>query len=276
MIIFVEIYLMKPEQSIGIFDSGVGGLTVAKEIKRLMPNEHIIYFGDSKHLPYGDKSKETVIGYSTKITKFLLSKKCKAVVIACNTASANALNEVQQLAQKRALVFDVISPVAEKVSFELLNKIGIIATKSTISSHIYKKSIHQLNPHLLIEELATPLLAPMIEEGFYNHQISKVILKTYLSNSKFKEIDAIILGCTHYPLIANEVQHFFENSVKVIDSPTIVANHIFHELKKSNLLRSSKENPHYHFFLSDITKHFEKVAKMIFGNKIKFELVSLK
>jgi glutamate racemase len=267
---------MKSEQSIGIFDSGVGGLTVAKEIKRLMPNENIVYFGDSKHLPYGDKSKETVIGYSTKITKFLLSKKCKAVVIACNTASANALSDVQQIAQKRALVFDVISPVAEKVSFELLNKVGVIATKATVSSHIYKKSIHQLNPHLLIEELATPLLAPMIEEGFYNHQISKVVLRTYLNNPKFNQIDAIILGCTHYPLIANEVSQYFENSVKVIDSPTIVANHIFHELNKNNLLRKSKENPNYQFYLSDITKHFEKVAKMIFGNKIEFELVSLK
>ncbi|MCB9202600.1 MAG: glutamate racemase [Flavobacteriales bacterium] len=267
---------MESNQAIGIFDSGVGGLTVAKEIKRIMPNENIIYFGDSKHLPYGDKSKETVIEYSERITNFLLSKNCKAIVIACNTASANAFRSVKKLVDGKSLVFDVISPVADKIGFEIHSKIGVIATKATVNSHIYKRSILKRNPHLKVHELATPLLAPMIEEGFYNHEISKVILKTYLNSSKFSDIDTIILGCTHYPLIHNEVRNFFNNSVNVVDSPSIVANYIKHELQQNNLLNTTEITPTFSFYLSDITKNFKRIAKMMFGKTIDFELIDLK
>ena len=132
-------------QPIGIFDSGVGGLTNAKEIKRLMPQEDFIYFGDTKHLPYGDKSKEAIINYSVEIAEFLLKQNCKAIVVACNTAASNALKEVKEVVGDRALVFDVISPVAEKVAYEIHQNVGVIATKATINSKLYKKSIKKYN-----------------------------------------------------------------------------------------------------------------------------------
>ncbi len=262
---------MNKENPIGVFDSGIGGLTVAKELKRLLPNENIIYFGDSKHLPYGDKSKDTLIGYAQNITQFLLAQQCKAIVIACNTASATALKEVKELAKGKALVFDVISPVAEKVAFELNQKIGVIATKATVNTHLYKKSIRKLNKHIEVTELATPLLVPVIEEGFINHSISKTVLNTYLDNKKLQGIDTLVLGCTHYPLIYNEVKQYYENKINIIDSPLIVANHVYHSLRKHKLL-SSEKNSSYRFYFSDITPKIEKLAKKFFGNNITLEL----
>ena len=156
---------MQTAKPIGIFDSGMGGLTVAREIKKALPNENIIYFGDTMHVPYGDKSKETVVEYSKNIVDFLLSKKCKAIVIACNTASANAFSELQQIMPKGIPLIDVISPVTDHVSFQLYQKIAVVATKATIASNVYKKKIKSNNKHLQVVEMATPLLVPIIEEG---------------------------------------------------------------------------------------------------------------
>ncbi len=197
---------LKANQPIGIFDSGVGGLTVAKEVKRLLPNEDLIYFGDTKHLPYGEKSKEAIIEYTTKITQFLLQQNCKAIVIACNTATANALKEVEELVNGEVPIIDVINPVAEKVAFEIHNNVGVIATKATVNSGLYKKSIRKHNKFIKVDELATPLLVPAIEEGFKNHPITHAIIYNYLSNHKLKNIETLILGCTHYPLLIDEIK----------------------------------------------------------------------
>ncbi len=258
-------------QPIGIFDSGVGGLTVAKEIKRLLPNEDLIYFGDTKHLPYGEKSREAIVGYSTKITNFLLEKNCKAIVIACNSATANALQEVVELVADRVPVIDVINPVAEKVSYEIHNNVGVIATKATVNSGLYKKSIRKHNKFIKVDELATPLLVPAIEEGFKNHPITHSIIYNYLSNSKLKNIETLILGCTHYPLLIDEIKQYYGNRVRVIDSPNIVANQLKMILDKHNLLNEENHKPTYHFFLSDITKNFEKISKKFFGKSIDLE-----
>ncbi|ALR29067.1 MULTISPECIES: glutamate racemase [Chryseobacterium] len=263
---------LSPKQPIGIFDSGVGGLTVAKEIKRLLPNEDLIYFGDTKHLPYGEKSKEAIIEYSTKITNFLLEQNCKAIVIACNTATANALNEVMESVAGTVPVIDVINPVAEKVSYEIHNNVGVIATKATVNSGLYKKSIRKHNKWIKVDELATPLLVPAIEEGFKNHPITHAIIYNYLSNSKLKNIETLILGCTHYPLLIDEIKQYYGNRVRVIDSPNIVANHLKIILDKYNLLNDSNPKPNYHFYLSDLTKNFEKISKKFFGKSIDLEL----
>lgn len=260
---------MTDNRPIGVFDSGVGGLTVAREIKRLLPNESIIYFGDTKHLPYGDKSQKTITDFSTAITRFLLEQNCKTIVIACNSATSNSLEEIKETANG-TLVVDVISPVAEKIAFELHQKVGVIATKATINSHAYKNKIRKLNKHIKVVELATPLLVPIIEEGFTNTEVSKSAISTYLSNKKLEEIDSIILGCTHYPLIAKEVNSVLEGKVKVIDSPLIVVNHLIYELNKLNLLSGSK-TPEYKFYLSDYTSNFVKLAKRFFGNSISLE-----
>lgn len=264
-----------PEQPVGIFDSGVGGLTVAKEIKRLIPNENLIYFGDTKHLPYGDKSREAIVGYVTKITKFLLEKNCKAIVIACNSATANALNEVLEVVDGRVPVIDVINPVAEKVAFEIHNNVGVIATKATVNSGLYRKSIRKHNRYIKVDELATPLMVPAIEEGFKNHPITHAIIYNYLSNNKLKNIETLILGCTHYPLLIDEIKQFYGNRVRVIDSPAIVASQLKILLEQHHLNNVKNPSPQYHFYLSDFTKNFEKISKKIFGRSIHLELQTL-
>lgn len=259
-------------QPIGIFDSGVGGLTVAKEIKRLLPNEDLIYFGDTKHLPYGEKSREAIVGYSAKITSFLLEKNCKAIVIACNSATANALQEVKDLVAGSVPVIDVINPVAEKVAYEIHNNVGVIATKATVNSGLYKKSIRKHNKFIKVDELATPLLVPAIEEGFKNHPITHAIIYNYLSNSKLKNIETLILGCTHYPLLIDEIKQYYGNRVRVIDSPNIDANQLKMILDKHHLLNEENHQPTYQFYLSDLTKNFEKISKKFFGKTIDLEL----
>lgn len=263
---------LSPDQPIGIFDSGVGGLTVAKEIKRLLPNENLIYFGDTKHLPYGEKSRDAIVGYSTKITRFLLEKNCKAIVIACNSATANALKEVLDEVVDRVPVIDVINPVAEKVAYEIHNNVGVIATKATVNSGLYRKSIRKHNKFIKVDELATPLLVPAIEEGFKNHPITHSIVYNYLSNNKLKNIETLILGCTHYPLLIDEIRQYYGNRVRVIDSPGIVANQLRIILEKHQLLNAKNSNPSYQFYLSDLTKNFEKISKKFFGNSIQLDL----
>lgn len=264
---------MKKNSPIGVFDSGVGGLTVAKEIKRLLPNESIIYFGDTEHLPYGDKSKETITKYSVKITRFLAKCKCKAIVVACNTATSNSIDEIKTAAGKIPVI-DVISPVAKKVAFELHQKVGLIATKATVESHAYKKSIKKLNKHIKVVELATPLLVPIIEEGFRNTPVSKSAIDTYLSYKKFEDIDSIILGCTHYPLIQKEIEIAFKGKVKVVNSPLIVVNELIQRLENENLLADTAETE-YRFYLSDYTDNFISLARSFFGKSISLEKKSL-
>ena len=266
---------LSASQPIGIFDSGVGGLTVAKEIKRLMPHENFIYFGDTAHLPYGEKSREAIIGFSLKITQFLLENNCKAIVIACNTATANALQEVKELVGNQALVFDVINPVAEKVAFEIHQNVGVIATKATVNSGLYRKSIRKLNKYIQVDELATPLLVPAIEEGFVNHPITHAIIYNYLSDKKLKDIETLILGCTHYPLLIEEIKKYYGTRVRVIDSPKIVASYVRDILSKNDLLNPQHDEGNTEFYLSDITKNFEKISKKFFGNKISLELKKL-
>lgn len=241
---------------------------MAKEIKRLLPQENLIYFGDTKHLPYGEKSPEAIIGYCTQITRFLLENNCKAIVIACNSATANALPQVLDLVAGRVPVIDVINPVAEKVSYEIHNNIGVIATKATVNAGLYKKSIRRHNKFLKVDELATPLLVPAIEEGFRNHPITHSIIYNYLSHSKLKNIETLILGCTHYPLLLPEIRQYYGNRVRVIDSPNIVTNHLKSVLEKHHLLNQENAAPVYQFFLSDITKNFEKISRKFFGNSI--------
>ena len=250
----------------------MGGLTVAKEIKRILPHEDLIYFGDTKHLPYGDKSREAIVGYSTKITSFLLEKNCKAIVIACNSATANALKEVLDLVAEKVPVIDVINPVAEKVSYEIHQNVGVIATKATVNSGLYKKSIRKHNKFIKVDEMATPLLVPAIEEGFKNHPITHSIIYNYLSNKKLKNIETLILGCTHYPLLLDEIKQFYGNRVRVIDSPNIVANQLKIILEKHQLLHQENPNPKYQFYLSDITKNFEKISRKFFGKSIDLEM----
>jgi glutamate racemase len=253
---------------IGLFDSGVGGLTVAHAISTILPNEQLVYYGDTAHLPYGDKSKETIVAYSKGIADFLLGKNCKIILIACNSASTNAFEEVKQHVGEKAIVLNVVDPVIDFVSSSSDAKtIGVIGTKATIDSKTYQKGIQKINPSLEVKSLATPLFVPMIEEGFVFDDISNAIIRSYLSRQELNAIDTLILGCTHYPIIRNQISRFYNFEVNVIDSARIVAEYLKNFLKEKNMLSGTRSDSN-RFFVSDHTPSFETIANMFFNEKI--------
>jgi glutamate racemase len=261
---------------IGIFDSGVGGLTVAHAIRQILPSERLIYFGDTAHLPYGDKSKETVMGYSARITRHLIEQECKVIVIACNTASANAFETVVAEAGDKTLVLDVINPVVEYVTSQEYKRIGVIGTKGTINSGTYVRKIIARNPHLSVASLATPMFVPMIEEGFIFDDISNAIIRSYLSRPELSRIDALILGCTHFPIIKNQINKFFNFSVDIIDSSLIVANVLRDLLATHNRLNQDLDHtPQHQFMVSDYTSYFQIISKLFFEEDIVLEKVNI-
>ncbi|MCC5920334.1 MAG: glutamate racemase [Cyclobacteriaceae bacterium] len=265
---------MIAEQPIGIFDSGIGGLTVAAAIKHLMPEEQIIYFGDTAHLPYGDKSSAAIQAYSVKIADVLLRKKCKIILIACNSASAAAFDLVKEYVGSKAHVFNVIDPVVDYVREHYPEKeIGLIGTKTTVASNVYANKIEGLNRSIRLQSLATPMLVPMIEEGFYKNQISTGIISEYLNHDKLQSINALILGCTHYPVIKDKITEFYANAaVDIIDSSVIVANSLKGYLAYHNLLVTKRVKVSSDIFLvSDFTASFEKTTKTFFGEQIELE-----
>ena len=252
---------------IGIFDSGIGGLTVANAINQILPNEQLIYFGDTAHLPYGDKSAESIKHYAEKITDFLLDQDCKMVIIACNTASSVAFKNVEKHTKGRAIAVNVIDPIVEYVATKFKKgKVGVIGTKGTINSRVYVRKIQSLNKTLKVTSLATPLLAPMIEEGYYNNYISQTIINSYLSKKSLANIKALILACTHYPLIKPEIESYYQNRVSIIDSAEIVAEDVKKKLIGKTAAPSKRRLKH-RFYVSDFTGSFEKSTKIFFQNK---------
>lgn len=258
----------KAEGALGIFDSGIGGLTVANALRKILPHENLIYFGDTAHLPYGDKSAKTVRGYSKRIAEFLLERKCKAIIIACNTASSVAYNNLKKITANKALCINAVDPVAAYVAKKNHKKIGVIGTKGTINSRIYVRRVQKLKKDIQVVQKATPLLAPMIEEGFFNNYISKTIINSYLGVKQFNDIEALILGCTHYPLIEKEVGEYFGNKTEIVNSADIVAWYIKERLSKSKLLNPQTKAGKQQFFVSDYTEAFEESTKIFFRDEI--------
>ena len=264
---FFNIFDIVKEQPIGIFDSGVGGLTVAHAMKQILPGESLIYFGDTAHLPYGDKSAESIRYYSHRITEFLLRHNSKVVLVACNSASASAFDSLKKEFQGKTILLDVIDPVVNYLGNRNFNKIGVIGTKRTISSGTYEKKIKEKSPLTEVVSLATPLLVPMIEEGFIFDDISNAIIRTYLSNDSLNGIQALILGCTHYPIIKNQISKIFNFNIEVVDSARIVSMILRETLEKRGLLNDSGIVKDL-FFVSDYTTYFEKIARMFFEREI--------
>ncbi len=263
---------LRADQPIGVFDSGVGGLTVAHSIKTLLPDEKIIYFGDTFHLPYGDKSRQSVQYYSTKIADFLLEKSCKTVLIACNTASASAFDEVTQHVGDRAIVLNVIDPVVKNLSEKGRNgRVGVIGTKGTVNSGAYMDKITRLTPSTEVISKATPLFVPMIEEGFIDDDISNAIIHAYLSDRRFEGIHTLILGCTHYPLIRRQIEKFFNDEVEVIDSGHMVASELKRMLQQRELLNPENGSDKHEFYVSDYTEFFERISRMFFEEEVHLE-----
>lgn len=264
--------MIKSNAPIGIFDSGIGGLTVASAIKEILPNEQIIYFGDTAHLPYGDKSQDAIKRYSRRIAHFLLAKGCKMIVIACNTASAAAFKDVAKLCGPDAHVVNVVDPVVDFVAENHPNdRVGIIGTKGTIGSRIYPRKLKQKNLGIEAVSAATPLLAPMIEEGFFNNYISQTIIANYLDRPALKDIRALILGCTHYPLIKKEVEKHYQGTVDIVDSASVVARSVQVLLTSEGLLHESKPLGPDQFYVSDFTTAFEKSTHYFFGQGVHLE-----
>lgn len=256
------------KQPIGIFDSGIGGLTVARALVELLPRENIIYFGDTAHLPYGDKSTAAIQAYSVKIAHMLLQQQCKLILIACNSASAAAYDLVKEYIASKAYVVNVIDPMVNHLRENYIGKkIGLIGTKQTINSNIYKKKIDELNVGITLKSHATPLLVPLIEEGFINNKVTNSILEEYLSHQSLQEIDALILGCTHYPVIKDEIKVFYKDQIPIIDSSEIVAASVKAHLECENLLNKDGAGTK-HFYVSDYTKSFASGTKLFFNEEV--------
>lgn len=262
---------MKSSQPIGIFDSGIGGLTVAKAVKEILPNESIVYFGDTAHLPYGDKSTAAIQAYSVRIADFLLKQNCKVILIACNSASSAAYELVVEFVGRRVKVFDVINPTVDYIRENHVDdKIGLIGTKQTVLSNVYAQKISTLNQGIDLVSLATPLLVPMIEEGIFSDSISNGIIEKYLSDEILEGINSIILGCTHYPIIKEQIANYYKalnQKVEVIDSAETVAKALKAHLE-SIQLSSKKKSVDDHFYVSDFTPSFEHTTKLFFGEQI--------
>lgn len=243
---------------IGMFDSGVGGLTVYKEIRKKFPNENIVYLGDTKSFPYGSKSKESIINLTKNGINFLISKNVKAVVIACGTATSQALDAVKELYD--IPIIGIIEPTAKYISKNKnIHKVGVVATAGTIRSNVWKKSILNYNNNLEILSNPCPLLAPMAEEGWIDNEIAKLTVHEYMKN--LHDVDALVLGCTHYPLFAELFKNELRTDAEVINTGTVIANQLQNLLGK-NLLNSSKIGK-TEIYLTDTECNFISVAQKV-------------
>lgn len=261
---------------IGIFDSGIGGLTVARAVKNELPKEQLIYFGDTAHLPYGDKSTAAIQAYSIKITQVLLDKGCKLILIACNSASAAAYDLVCEYVGNKAKVLNVIDPVVDYLRERYEQQtVGLIGTKQTVNSQVYEHKVQALSRGIKLKALATPLLVPLIEEGFFTGDISQTIIKKYLKDPWLQDLQALILGCTHYPLIKHSVRKFYGPMVEVIDSSEIVARALKGYLEYNNLIKATPSDEDDHFLVSDFTDSFQHSTKLFFGERVRLERSTL-
>lgn len=250
------------KRSIGIFDSGVGGLTVFKSIREHFPHEDIIYFGDTARVPYGPKSKNTVINYSIQNTRFLLQQNIKILIIACNTSSAFAIPFIQKMTD--IPVIGVIVPGAEEaISLSESGNIGIIGTEGTINSSAYTTELLKLNPKVQIFSKPCPLFVSLVEEGWIDKEITNDIISEYLAIFKENKIDTLILGCTHYPVLKEAINSFFAGKVNLVDSSEAIIKHIAPYLDASQTTVGEDL-----FYVSDNETKFTKIANMILDKEI--------
>jgi len=252
---------MSSAQPIGIFDSGVGGLTVVREILKQLPNENIIYFGDTARVPYGIKSAETIKRFSLENTRFLSSFGVKLIVVACNTATAIALDMLKK--EVKIPVVGVVEPGVNAALRTTKNeKIGIVGTETTIESRAYEKFIEKKSPATRSFSQACPLLVPLVEEGWFNHKVTRIVVQEYLESLKKESIDTLILGCTHYPLLAPLFRSEMGKAVTLIDSAKEVTHKVAAVLRERKLMRESGETPYVKFYVSDAPERFARIKKL--------------
>lgn len=248
---------------IGIFDSGIGGLTVTREIVRKLPHESIIYLGDTARVPYGGRSKEAVTQFAKELVNFLLKRKVKALVVACNTVSATCLEEIEKMSP--VPVIGVVKPASKRASEVTKNKkIGVIGTMVTIKSKSYEKELKKLDPKIAAISYSCPLFVPLAEEGLSRHKATKLIAEDYLEGIVESDVDTLILGCTHYPILFKTISDVIGKKVTLVDSaqPTVLE---LKEILQKNDLISDNTKPTYRFYVTDAPERVSKVASRFFG-----------
>lgn len=277
-----------PRSPIGVFDSGIGGMTVARAITRRLPHERLVYFGDTAHLPYGDKSAATIQAYSVKICDVLLAHGCKVILIACNSASAAAFDLVHAYVGRRAHALNVIDPTVAHVAETYAGRrVGLIGTKQTVGSGVYARKLAERTHGAAVEDggvdlrsVATPLLAPMIEEGFVGDDVSEHVVRTYLADPALGGIDALVLACTHYPLIRPTIEALYaeraaagaHGPIAVLDPSDVVAEHVAAHLTAAGLCAPPSDTPPvHHFYVSDYTDAFAATTRQFFGRDVPLE-----
>lgn len=259
---------------VGVFDSGVGGLTVAKEIMQQLPNERIVYFGDTARVPYGSKSKETITRYSRQIVNFLLTREVKAIVVACNTASAYAVDEIEK--EVDIPMIEVVKPGAKAAAqVTRSGRIGVIGTEGTIGSGIYDRYIKEMYPEATVVGRACPLFVPLAEEGLWQDPVTDEIARRYLAELIDTDIDTLVLGCTHYPLIRETIGRIMGEGVKLVNPAYETARELKELLTEQDMLNEAEHKlgeEQYDFYVSDASEKFKRFANSI----IKYGILSAK
>ncbi len=257
------------ENPIGVFDSGIGGLTVVKRLNQCMPNENIVYFGDTARVPYGNKSNSTVIEYANEDARFLINKNVKIIVVACNTASSVALESLRK--NFDIPVIGMIEPGAKKaLEVSASKRIGVIGTYATINNHAYSKKLLEMDKDVKVFEKACPLFVPLAEEGLIKHPATKLIAEEYLSELKEAKVDTLILGCTHYPILAETISEIMGGDVKLIDSGQAASETVEKYLRGRGLKNDSVSAGTNRFYVSDIQTKFEQIAELFLGKKLDY------
>jgi len=271
----VNIEVEMVEKPVGVFDSGVGGLTVVNQLIKSLPQEDIIYFGDTAHLPYGSKSKESVIRFSLDIANFLQAQKVKIIVVACNTASSFALSSLRENIE--IPVIGVIEPGAQAAVDATRNfKIGIIGTEGTIKSRAFEEAIRKIDKNVKVFSRACPLFVPLVEEGWLDEPETSQIAEKYLSPMKDEGIDTLILGCTHYPLLKELLSRIMGQEISLIDTAEATAKAVERRLGEKNLLRKGSRKAVYKFFVSDDPEKFLQLGRRFLGKNVeKAERINL-
>lgn len=256
-----------PWKAIGIFDSGVGGLTVLREIVRNLPQEDTIYVGDTARVPYGTKSPATVVRYSKEITSFLVRRDIKLLVVACNTASAVSLTELKK--QFSIPIVGVIEPGARRAAAATRNgKVGVIGTAGTIRSSAYAKAIKRINGSIEVITRACPLFVPLAEEGWTDNEVARLATRIYLEGLREEGVDTLVLGCTHYPLLKSVIAETMGEGVTLVDSAEETALTVAGILREKQLLRPASESGNHHYFVSDVPAGFIRIGNRFLGGKL--------
>ena len=258
---------LSPSRPIGVFDSGVGGLTVVRALMERLPFENIIYFGDTARVPYGVKSVETIAHYTTQIAEFLLEKQVKVLIIACNTMAAVSAQVVRDLSP--VPVLDVIDAGALGAAQATRNNhVGIIGTPTTINSNAYAQAVHQHNPEVRLYSQSCPLFVPLVEEGWLDHPVTRLTAQEYLKPVLAQDIDTLVLGCTHYPLLKPLLQDVAGPEVTLIDSAQAMAERTAALLKEKQLGNPSRSAPRYEFYVTDVPVRFQTIGERFLGRSL--------